>query len=241
MAGTAFIGTSGFTYDHWEGVFYPEDVSKRRRLEYYSEQFPTVEVNSSFYHLPRQKTCEGWRERTPDGFRFAMKLSRFITHRRRLSDCREPLSTFLDAVAPLGPKLGPVLVQLPPKMRVDAAHLDRFLAECPQDRRWAVEFREPEWLCEEVYEVLDRHRAALVWHDILEDHPHRATSDFLYLRFHGTGNRYGGSYDRKTLEGHAGEIVKHGKEGRDAYVYFNNDLDGHAVQNARTLAGMVEV
>jgi len=240
MPGKVRIGTSGFSYKHWKGVLYPDDVPQRKWLEHYATQFDTVELNSTFYHLPKAATCEGWRERTPPGFLFAVKLSRFITHRKDLVEADEPLATFLDRVGRLGERLGPVLVQLRPGLKADAARLDAFLALCPAARRWAVEFRNPSWLTDEVYGVLERHGAALVIHDMLPDHPRETTAGWTYLRFHGAGRRYGGCYPRQRLAAEAARIAAWAARGLAVYAYFNNDADGHAVANARDLARFVD-
>lgn len=239
MTGKAHIGTSGFTYDHWREVFYPPDVARRRWLEYYCEHFDTVEINSSYYHMPRASVCESWRRRSPERFCFVMKLNRWITHRRRLAECDEPLRSFVEAVDNLGEKLGPILVQLPPSFRADAARLAGFLDICPPRYRWAVEFRSPTWLCEEVYAVLGDHDAALVVHDLIKDHPPVVTAGWTYLRFHGPGRRYEGCYTDRMLRAAADRISEHLSAGRDVYAYFNNDAHGHAVRNARTLSGFV--
>jgi len=239
MAARHHIGTSGFTYDHWQGVFYPPEVKKRAWLEYYAGQFDTVEINASFYHMPRANVCRSWASRTPEGFVFVMKLNRWITHRKKLTDCGEELAAFLAAVGELGGKLGPILVQLPPGLHADAPRLAAFLDACPRERRWAVEFRHASWLCDDTFAVLREHDAALVVHDLIRDHPHVATAGWAYLRFHGPGKRYSGCYTDGMLAAAAEEIRGHLAAGRDAYAYFNNDVGGHAVANARTLKALL--
>ena len=239
MSGGVYIGTSGFTYDHWRVVFYPPEVPKRQWLEFYCRQFGTVEINASYYHMPRASVCASWARRSPEGFCFVMKLNRWITHRRKLTDCAEPLGAFLEAVDQLGGKLGPILVQLPPSLHADAARLEAFLAICPPRHRWAVEFRHPSWLCDEVYEVLRAHGAALVVHDIIKDHPDVLTADWTYYRFHGPGRRYAGCYTQQMLADAGERIHARRGEGLDVYAYFNNDALGHAVRNARGLRKLV--
>jgi len=228
------VGTSGFTYDHWRGVFYPPDVPKKRWLEHYAEHFDTVEINSTFYHMPRAEVCEGWGRRAPEGFCFALKLNRVITHRHRLADAAEAMETFLAAARTLGEKLGPVLVQLPPRFAVDPERLGRFLDQCPARHLWAVEFRDPSWLCERVFHVLRDHNAALVVHDLIPDHCHEVTADFTYLRFHGPGG-HDGCYSPDWLRETARRIDEHLSAHLDVFVYFNNDVAGHAVRNAAEL------
>jgi len=235
MSATGYIGTSGFTYDHWREVFYPVAVPKRAWLEHYCEHFDTVEINASYYHMPRPNVCESWRRRSPEGFRFVMKLNGLITHRRRLADCGEPLASFLEAVDRLEEKLGPILVQLPPRFSADPQRLAAFLEICPERHRWAVEFRDPSWLCEETYAVLRRHGAALAVHDMIRDHPHQVTAKWVYMRFHGPQRAYEGCYPAEALAAEAERIRNYLAEGMDVYAYFNNDIGGHAVKNAADL------
>ncbi len=240
MSGRACIGTSGFTYKHWREVFYPPDVKPREWLEFYCRHFDTVEINTSYYHMPRPNVCAGWRRRSPDDFCFVMKMNGRLTHSRRLVNCEEPLAMFLEAVGELGEKLGPILVQLPPRFEADAKRLDAFLDICPAHLRWAVEFRDPSWLCDDVYDVLRAHSAALVIHDLIPEHPYLLTADWTYLRFHGPGEeKYHGSYSDEMLEAAARRVKTHLKDGLDVYTYFNNDQAGHAVKNAGRLADLV--
>ena len=240
MSGKAHIGTSGFTYDHWREVFYPPQVKQREWLEYYCRHFDTVEINASYYHMPRPNVCESWRRRSPAGFCFVMKLNGSITHRRRLVDCGEALEMFVGAAGRLGQKLGPLLVQLPPRFRADAARLAAFLDICPAEHRWAVEFRDESWLCEEVYDVLRAHNAALVVHDLIADHPRVVTADWVYLRFHGPARKYAGCYTDAMLRDAAARVRDRLAAGRDVFAYFNNDVAGHAVANAKTLKRLLQ-
>ncbi|MHC4563675.1 MAG: DUF72 domain-containing protein [Planctomycetota bacterium] len=241
MSGQAYVGTSGFTYDHWREVFYPARVPQRKWLEYYCEHFHTVEINASYYHMPRLTVCESWRRRSPDGFCFVMKLNQWITHKRRLVDCAEPLEAFLEAVDGLGQKLGPILVQLPPSFHAEPAVLARFLKICPQRYRWAVEFRHASWLCREVYDRLSEHNAALVVHDhyVIPSHPPVVTTDWTYWRFHGTGARCGGNYMDEQLRELAEVIRGQLAGGLDVYSYFNNDAEGYAIRNAQRFRELV--
>lgn len=236
--GALRVGTSGYQYRHWAGAFYPPGLPQRDWFRYYAQHFDTVEINATFYRLPPPASFDRWRAEAPPGFRFALKLSRFATHRRHLRDPAEPLARFFALATRLGARLGPILVQLPPHWRADPERLDAFLAAAPRRRRFAVEVRDPSWLCEPVYAVLRRRRAALVWHDLLPDHPVELTTDWAYLRFHGRG--YGGSYSRRALATPARRIRRWLREGHDAYTYFNNDLGGRAPRNARTLRRLVE-
>jgi len=240
MIGKAYIGTSGFTYEHWRDVFYPPDVPQKRWLEFYAQHFETTELNNTFYAMPRPNVCLGWRERTPEGFCFAVKLNRLITHRKRLADSSGLLDRYLHAAGNLGEKLGPILVQLPPHWHANPQRLDEFLGICPRRHRWAVEFRDETWLCEEVFEILRKHNAALCIHDIIADHPWVVTADWLYLRYHGSGGAvYAGDYPANYLNEQAHRIGQELHAGRDVYAYFNNDALGYAVRNALDLKRLV--
>jgi uncharacterized protein YecE (DUF72 family) len=235
------IGTSGFEYDDWRGRFYPTELPPPDRLRYYADRFSTVELNTTFYGLPEGRTVRRWRGSVSDDFVFAVKLSRYGTHLKRLGDPQDWLARFEQAVSPLGPTLGPVLVQLPPRWHRAPERLNAFLRTTPDDWRIAVEVRDPDWLHRSVYDVLRRHGAALCIHDLLEDHPRIATADFVYLRFHGPDRRqkYSGSYGPRALSGAARRIRRHLHDGLDVYAYLNNDICGHAVGNALDLARYV--
>lgn len=235
----AWIGTSGFTYKHWRDVFYPEGVPQKRWLEYYAGRFGTVELNNTFYAMPREKTCASWAARTPEDFLFAVKLTRIITHRWRLMHSEELLARFLEAARALGSKLGPVLVQLPPRWQADPARLAAFFDMAPKERRWCVEFRDPSWLRDDVYRVLRDHNAALVIHDLIPDHPRVVTADWVYLRYHGAGAKYAGSYGREELSGAAKMIRGFLEKRLEVFAYFNNDAEGKAVRNAAALEAMI--
>ncbi len=228
------IGTSGFVYPHWRGVFYPPDVPQRLWLEHYVQHFDTVELNNTFYRLPGAKTFDSWRRRAPAGFSYALKLSGYITHRKRLGDVGESLTAFLSRADRLGELLGPVLVQLPPRWHVNVERLDGFLDRCGRPYRWAVEFRDPSWLCGAVYDVLRAHGAALCVHDLIADHPEEVTADWVYLRFHGAGEP-DGCYTKAALRRAADRVRGHLAAGRDVVAYFNNDVGGHALANAAEL------
>ncbi len=235
----AYIGTSGFTYPHWKKVFYPEDVPQKRWLEYYAEHFNTLELNNTFYQMPKPKTCQSWFERTPDDFTFATKLSRVLTHRFRLTNVQRWLEPYLNAVEELGDKLGVILAQLPPRWRANPQRLAEFFKFVPASQRWAFEFRDASWLTGEVYDVLRQHKAALVIHDIIADHPREVTADFVYLRFHGATARYSSNYSRPQLQQWAKQIKSYLRKDLDVYAYFNNDAQGYAVKNAIALKELI--
>jgi uncharacterized protein YecE (DUF72 family) len=227
------VGTSGFHYNHWRGIFYPRDLAQSAWFGHYAQRFDTVEINNTFYHLPSAEAFNAWKRQAPPGFLYVLKFNRYGSHWMRLKKPRETIGNFLDVAKRLGTLLGPILVQLPPQWRVDAQRLDDFLAAAPRARRWTVEFRNPTWLCAEVYRILERHNAALCIHDMIRDHPRILTADWTYLRYH--GERYGGTYSRQKLTAEARWIGRQLAAGRDVFAYFNNDAQGFAVQNAADL------
>jgi uncharacterized protein YecE (DUF72 family) len=225
-------------YRHWRGVLYREGLPQRRWLERYVEVFDTVEMNATFYRLPSAETVERWRDLAPRGFVFAVKGSRYLTHLKRLLDVGRGLDRFYGPVARFGPKLGPVLWQLPPHLKPDLPRLDAFLARLPAGRH-AVEFRDPAWYAEETCAVLDRHGAAFCEHDNVKRGPPRLTGRFRYVRFHGTSGRYSGRYGAAALRPFAESYLDSAARGVDVFVYFNNDLGGHAVRDAVDLLALV--
>jgi uncharacterized protein YecE (DUF72 family) len=227
------IGTSGYQYDHWSGVFYPSDLPKNEWFPFFARHFDTVEINNTFYHLPQASTFDSWRDRAPPGFCYVLKFSRYGTHLKHLKDPADSIGRFLDRAERLGPFLGPILVQLRPNWRVNVDRLADFLDAAPGRRRWALEFRDPSWLCPAVYNLLREHNAALCVHDLIRDHPRVVTADWVYLRFHGAGD--GGDYSHQALAGAARRIRRHLDEGREVFAYFNNDAKGYALANAADL------
>ncbi len=235
-----FVGTSGWHYDHWQGAFYPDGLPKSRWLEYYAGRFDSVEINGSFYRLPSEQGVADWRDATPENFRFAVKASRFITHMKKLREVDDALDVFLDRMSLLGGKLGPVLFQLPPRWRVDVKRLEAFLALLPQGREWAFEFRDPSWHCDEVYRVLRAHNAAFCVFDLAGfTSPAAVTADFAYLRLHGPGAAYCGRYGESGLRPWAEWLERQNLP--CAYVYFDNDQAGYAVEDARLFRRMAVV
>jgi uncharacterized protein YecE (DUF72 family) len=231
------IGTSGWQYRHWRGRFYPPGLAQRAWLEYYAARFATVESNNAFYRLPEPHTFEDWAARTPDDFVFAVKASRFLTHLRRLRDPEEPVQRLLDRARHLGPKLGPVLLQLPPNLAADPAALDRTLACFPAGVRVAVEPRHPSWFSDEVRELLAGRGAALC----LADSPRWRTplwrtADWTYLRFHQGRASPPPCYGRPALASWARRLADGWGRQATAYAFFNNDPQGCAVRDARWFA-----
>jgi uncharacterized protein YecE (DUF72 family) len=246
MAGKSYIGTSGWSYGGWQGILYPEELRSKDYLPHYAGTFATVEVNYSFYHLPRSTTYEKWVALTPDDFRFALKLSRFITHIKRLQGVKVALRTFIKGSEALGNKRGPVLVQLPPSFSYNATNLKRLKGMLGAAQKLgtpaAVELRHKTWFVDEVYNALADANASLVIASSSR-YPNPpddvVTTEFVYFRFHGPRELFASPYTKAQLEHYARLMKRHLKDGRDVYAYFNNDVDGHAVRNARTLKQLI--
>lgn len=231
------VGTSGWQYRDWLGLFYPAGTPPDGWLSHFASQFRTVEVNSSFYRLPSEATFLRWRDATPDGFVMAVKASRYITHVRRLREPREPVALFWSRAHGLGDRLGPVLFQLPPEFRCDVALLRGLLAALPGGMRAAFEFRHDSWMRDDVLDALDGSGAALV----LAHRPGRrvpmiVTGGWSYVRFH-QGTRAGPGYTRRTLSAWARRIAS--LPAREVFVYFNNDTGGAAVADARSMISLL--
>jgi uncharacterized protein YecE (DUF72 family) len=233
---TVFVGTSGWQYRHWRGVWYPNGLRQADWLAYYAERFATVEVNATFYRLPEREVFAAWAERTPADFIFAVKFSRYLTHMKRLRDPAEPVERFFARASALGAKLGPVLVQLPPDFRADVGRLQDTLALLPAGMRVAVEPRHSSWFTDEVRAVLADHRAALCWADrgsrLLT--PTWCTAGWLFVRFHAGLGPPQPCYDAQTLQRRARLLAEHPEQ--EAFVFFNNDPGGCAVRDAGRFA-----
>ncbi len=241
MSARVRIGTSGWHYKHWCGPFYEERLPASRMLAAYFERFDTVEINNSFYKLPSAETFRCWRESTPPGFCFAVKGSRFITHMKKLKDPENALENLLPRAEELGEKLGPILFQLPPKWTVNPDRLKEFLAALPRRHQYAFEFREPSWHKDAVYDILRRHNAAFCMFELNRfQSPEPITASFVYIRLHGPGGAYQGSYPRAVLRAWAEKIERWRERLKDIYVYFDNDQAAYAAQNALQLKAMVE-
>jgi uncharacterized protein YecE (DUF72 family) len=232
------VGTSGYQYRHWRGVLYPLRLPTRAWLARYAAFFDTVELNATFYRLPTPAAVDRWREGVPRGFVFAVKGSRYLTHLKRLRDTGPGLERFYEQVARLGERLAVTLWQLPPQLGPDRERLDRFLSSLPPGRH-AVEFRDPAWYTAETCAVLERHGAAFCEHDRVDARPPRHTGGFRYVRFHGTTGRYHGHYGPAALRPWAEDLLAWNRSGKDAFVYFNNDIGGAAVRDALDLLSLV--
>lgn len=234
-----FIGTSGWNYDDWKGIFYPEGLPGSRWLERFAQRFSTVEINFSFYKWPEREQFEKWAKQTPDGFIFAVKASRYLTHRKKLRDATEPVARTITSVRGLGHKLGPILFQLPPRWKVNIQRLREFLALLPRDIRYAMEFRDSSWLVDEVYDLLREYGVA---NCIMAapDLPRvmKVTAPFSYIRMHSGGAETEGRFTEEQL-GWWADQIKGMLKTVDVYVYFNNDWKGFALENAKRLIEMV--
>jgi uncharacterized protein YecE (DUF72 family) len=238
------VGTSGWSYDHWQGVLYPPDTPVRERLGYYVRHYQTVEVNATYYRWPGDVTFAGWFQRLPDGFRMSVKAPRGLTHYTRLRASEAWLDRIGRALGLLGSKLGVLLVQLPPGFLYDHARLEYFLQKVPSWLKVAVEFRDPSWHREEVFQLLERFGTAYcVMSGAQLPCILRATAPFVYVRLHGPDphHLYGGSYSKDDLRWWADRIREWQRMGRDVFAYFNNDWEGNAVRNADTLKGLLGV
>ncbi|MGH7978292.1 MAG: DUF72 domain-containing protein [Limisphaerales bacterium] len=232
------IGTSGWSYKEWGNDFY-HGVKPREQFQFYSTRFSTVELNNTFYRLPLLTTVRTWRERAPANFIFAVKGSRFITHILRLNNLGRALDKFIRRVQPLREKIGPILWQLPPNFKPDMPRLEKFLKRLPQRHSHALEFRHPDWVMEETFDLLRKHNAAFVWVSSMRMPQNFAvTADFMYARFHGLTGGARHDYSAEELAPWADQIRTCATAGKKVYAYFNNDLNVRAPKNAEMLLQM---
>lgn len=237
-----YIGCSGFLYDHWKGIFYPEELPQKRWFEFYCSRFRSIELNVTFYKLPDKETFHKWYGETPEGFKICLKGSRFITHVKKLKASAEPLDVFLSRAVALKEKLGVILWQLPPRLKADTGRLSEFLEILrPYKVRSTFEFRDESWINKAVYSLLERENVSLCmadWPEFLKDLP--ITADFVYIRRHGEAGTYATSYTTTQLKADATRIRRYLKDKRDVYIYFNNDAFGYAPQNALELIELLK-
>ncbi len=227
------VGTSGWQYDSWKGRFYPRDLPKSAWLAFFSERFSTVEVNNTFYRLPDASTFTRWREQSAPGFCVTVKASRYITHIRRLRDCKESIDMLWARCRQLGPKLGPVLFQLPPRFAADPQLLADFVPLLPKKMKAAFEFRDRSWERDDVYAILDGAGAAFVYADSPGARvPEVVTGGWCYVRFH-KGMRARPDYPRSKLRRWADRIAS--LDAAETWIYFNNDTGGAAIRDAPEL------
>jgi uncharacterized protein YecE (DUF72 family) len=233
------VGTSGWSYAHWRGRFYPEKLPARDHFSFYASHFDTVELNNSFYRQPPRERFEAWARQSPEGFLFAVKGSRYITHIKRLQIERDSVERVVEAARGLGDRLGPILFQFPASFRLDLDRLDAFLPMLEGPERFTLEFRHDSWLTPEVYARLRDHRIALC----IPDHPKmpqacEITTDFTYVRMHLGASGIG--YSRPALRAWAGRLLAWRQAGTASYVYFNNDMEGYAIRNAKTFLELLD-
>jgi len=244
-----YIGTSGWTYGHWEGIFYPENLPQKEKLRYFSQRFKTAEINYSFYHLPRTATYQNWYSQVPADFVFAIKASRFITHIKSLKGVKDAWKQFLENALYLKEKLGPILFQFPPSFKStgeNTERLEEFLKLITKNLesknfnlRFAMEFRHQTWCDKKIYDLLKKYNVA--W--VIADSPRYpkaevVTADFVYIRMHGSKILFGSKYTKKEIKNLKLKIKNWLRTG-DVYCYFNNDAQGFAIENANDLSKVI--
>ncbi|HUV71695.1 MAG TPA: DUF72 domain-containing protein [Clostridia bacterium] len=232
-----YLGTSGYLYPHWrKGIFYPKNLPQKEEFNYYANILNSVEINSTFYGLPKPQTWETWEERAPENFIYSLKVSRILTHRQKLKNPRPAWEKFFAGAKNLKTHLGPILFQLPTNFSLNLARLKALAEVLPREQKFAFEFRDSSWFNNETYKILQKNRWALVFisHPQLPFIP-KITTSFVYLRFHGSKALYSSEYSEKELQTFAKQIKQWLKKGLDIYGYFNNDAKGFAPKNALSL------
>lgn len=239
--GNIYIGTSGWSYKHWDNVFYPSAIKKADQLKYYSTLFNTVELNNSFYRQPKPENYVQWKSIVNSNFKFSVKANRYFTHLKKLKVSQHDIDDFLSGVDFLNDKLGPVLFQLPPKWNLNVERFESFLSILPNSYRYVFEFRNHSWYHPAIYELLKKYNCAFCIYE-LDGHisPLEITADFMYIRLHGPGAKYQGSYNKETLNKWADYCLSAQKLGKDVYIYFDNDQNGYAAFNALDLRKMAQ-
>ncbi len=234
------IGTSGWHYNHWKELFYPPDLPKSKWFEHYAQHFDTVEINNTFYQLPKEVSLQRWHKQAPKNFLYAVKANRYITHIKRLKDTSEEVERFFDRIGLLKSKLGPILYQLPPSLHKDLDLLESFIKLLPGNRIAVFEFRHDSWFSEDTFNLLNKFGAGFCVHDLSgKETPRVVTADIIYIRFHGPAGKYEGNYSKPALKNWAQWIRDNGTGISSVFAYFNNDISGHAITNAKTLRGQL--
>ena len=230
------IGTSGWYYNHWLGLFYPDKLPKSKWFEHYAAHFDTVEINNTFYHQPKPQSLKRWHKLAPENFIYSVKANRYITHIKRLKDVSEPLERFFEGVGLLKEKLGPILYQLPPSFHKDLDLLETFIKLLPRKQSSVFEFRHKSWFSKDTFKLLDKFGAGFCVHDMPGiTSPRMVTGDIIYIRFHGSTGRYEGNYSKAALKNWAKWLKEHTQKVHSVYAYFNNDYNAYAVFNAKQL------
>lgn len=244
--GSIHIGTSGWSYRHWKNEFYPPGMKPTDYLSYYAKIFDITELNTCFYHIPRDTTIEGWKEKVPKGFKFCAKMSRFVTHIKRLKEAEPSLEKFFNAFAPLKDKMGPVLIQLPPSLKFDYDIAENFytlLREEYKGYEFVMEVRHETWLENDSLNLMTRFNIGVVVSQSGSRFPYSemVTAKNIYVRFHGPEQLYASSYSDEQLVYFAEKFKEWSEEGHDVWAFFNNDINGHAYENAKRLEQFVDV
>jgi uncharacterized protein YecE (DUF72 family) len=239
------IGTSGWSYKDWKGLYYPEGLKPAEWLTFYAKQFDITEINTSFYHLPRKQTALNWAAKVPAGFRFCPKISRYLTHMKKLHEPEEPLQRFFEVFEPIKDVLGPVLVQLPPSLKFDYELAENFFKILNKDYKefeFALEVRHNTWLENDSLDLMAKYNVAFVISQSGVNFPYAevVTAKNIYIRFHGPGALYASSYSAEMLQDFAGKFKHWIKEGHTIWAFFNNDYFGHAIQNAQRLKDLIK-
>lgn len=235
------IGTSGWSYEHWKKNFYPEGLPTKKWLQFYASEFSTVEINSTFYHLPLQSTITNWHEQVPKNFLFSVKASRYITHQKRLREGEKSLKLFYKTIKDLKDRMGPILFQLPPSFKMDKERLTEFIAQLSTDFSYVFEFRHDSWYVEEIYDLLSKNKLALCISDLKGKlSPEIITTSFTYIRLHGPKNAYQGSYGLPKLRKWKSKIEEWAQT-ISVFCYFDNDEKGYAIQDAKKIKKMITI
>lgn len=236
------IGTSGWYYKHWLGRFYRKDLKEKEFLEYYSNYFCTVEINSSFYHLPQEKTIIQWEKTVPQDFIFSVKASRFITHMKKLINPEKSVALFLERIKNFNDKLGPVLFQLPPHFGFNPERLKAFLEILPDYHQYVIEFRDPSWFNPLTYALMrEKNIAFCIYYLGDYESPKEITADFVYIRYHGPVILGAGLYNDEQITRFSRDIKDYLEQGKKVFAYFNNDEAGYAPQNAVMLQQLLNI
>ena len=239
--GALFIGTSGFYYSQWIGKFYPNNIPKTEWLTFYARKFSSLEINSSFYRLPKEKTLKAWYEKTPSYFKFSLKASKYITHTKKLRNVKEDVESFVKLSSLLKEKLGVLLFQLPGSLRYNPLLLENFLSVLPKNYKYSIEFRDLSWFRKETYNILKKYKVSLCNISSPKiDNIFEVTTPFIYIRFHGIKRWYNYNYRQEDLVNWVKFVKNELLKGKDVYVYFNNDASGYAIENAMYFKKLVE-
>lgn len=243
--GKVHIGTSGWSYKDWKGLYYPENLKPTEWLTYYAKQFDITEINTSFYHLPKPQTAINWAAKVPAGFKFCPKISRYLTHMKKLQEPEEPLQRFFEVFAPIKKSLGPVLVQLPPSLKFNyelAEHFFKVLKKDYKSYDFALEVRHNTWLESDSLDLMAKYDIAFVISQSGVKFPYSemVTARNIYIRFHGPGALYASKYTEETLQYFAGKIKDWTSEGHTIWAFFNNDYYGYAIENAQRLIDLLK-